>query len=325
MAGRHIKALIAAHREADDLAFRRAAQALIDEEEAKQHHLLAGDLRRILSTGSGQIVATSYATLPDPPADRETALPLAAVTQPSVMLADLVLGSDLDRRLRDLVREVGVWPVLDEMGVPHRNKVLLYGPPGCGKSTIAAALAFELRRPLVTVRVDGVVSSYLGETAANLRRIFEFADSAPYVVLFDEFDSLGKDREDPNDHGELRRVVNALLQQIDSYQGPSILIAATNHPQVLDEALWRRFHEVVEVPLPSEGEMASVIRKLLTGRHTGHVDYRAAARVLGGLSHAAGELAAHDAVRNAIRRGARDASDADVQLAAQDTAKRRWA
>lgn len=324
MAGRHLKALIAAHRDGDDLSFRRAAQAIIDEEEAKRHTVLAQDLRRLLASGGSLEMPMTNQPLPEPPKDRDSALPLVDMAIPDRFLADLVLSDALTAALLDIADEVGRWPILDSMNVPRRNRMLLYGPPGCGKTSIAAALAGQLGRVLVTVRVESVISSYLGETATNLRRVMDFANSGPYVVLFDEFDSLAKDRDDPADHGELRRVVNAILQLIDRYQGPSMLIAATNHEQVLDDAIWRRFDEVLEVPLPTTAQLAHLMSRSLMGLADPTVDIDRCAAILKGLPHAAGERAAHNAMRLAVAQERRNVTAQDLRDASQMVKSRRW-
>lgn len=139
---------------------------------------------------------------------------------PDRLLEDLILAPRLLSTLTGLVAEVSRWPALDVAGVPRRQRFLFQGPPGCGKTSAAEALAAELGRPFLLVRLDAVVSSYLGETASNLRRILDYANNAPFVVLFDEFDSLGRSRDDAADHGEMKRVVTAFLQMIDTYRGP---------------------------------------------------------------------------------------------------------
>jgi ATP-dependent Zn protease len=324
MAGRHLKDLMAAYRDRDDLLFRRAAQGIIEEEEAKRHTALARDLRRLLASGTSTNAPQLEAPLPEPPKDRDSSLPLADIALPERQLGDLVLNDDLTTSLSDLADEVGRWSTLDALDVPRRNRLLLYGPPGCGKSSIAEAIAGELHRPLVTVRIESVISSYLGETASNLRRVMDFAGGGAYVVLFDEFDSLGKDREDPNDHGELRRVVNSVLQLIDRYRGPSILIAATNHDHVLDDAMWRRFDEVLEVPLPDRAQMAHLLSRLLAHRSVS-VDIDAAANELVGLPHAAGTAAVFSAVRHAVAQKRTRVDNSDLAWGVASIKSRRWA
>lgn len=234
-----------------------------------------------------------------------------------------MLRPDISHLLQEFVEEVGRWPELDTAGLPRRNRILLYGPPGCGKTSSVEALATELGRPLITARVDGLMSSYLGETASNLRKLFEYASSGAYVLLLDEFDSLGKLRDDPSDHGELRRVVNAVLQQIDAYDGPSIIVAATNHPSVLDPALWRRFDVVAELPLPETLELQSILFRILRGR-TDLFDIDSTAQDLVGLPHAAAEFAAYSAIRRSVLARNNHVSSAQLKAAIHETTQRRW-
>jgi SpoVK/Ycf46/Vps4 family AAA+-type ATPase len=322
MAGRHLKELIAAYHDRDDLAFRRATQAIIEEEEAKRHTVLARDLRQLLASG-GRSVAVDASPAPEPPRDRDTNVPLVDVSPPSsISLVDLVFPRSVSERLDRLVEEVAHWPALDAAGVPRRNRILLYGPPGCGKTTVAAAISGELGLPLLTMRIDSVISSYLGETAANLRHLFDYAASVPSVVLLDEFDSLGKLRDDPTDHGELRRVVNATLQLIDTYRGPSLLIAATNSPEILDAAIWRRFDEVIELPLPTREEIERLLRRLLRQGH-GPALGRAVDSLVD-LPHAAVEYAVNSAKRRAVIAGRPRLSAEDLEAAVGETVSRPW-
>ena len=226
--------------------------------------------------------------------------------------------------LENVVEEIRQWPALDAAGLPRRQRLLLQGPPGCGKTTSAEAIAAELGRPLLIVRLDAVVSSYLGETASNLRRIFEYADQAPFVVLFDEFDALGRSRDDASEHGEMKRVVTAFLQMTDRYQGPSLLLAATNHPGLLDEALWRRFDEVLTFGLPTVHQLRQVLRLRLKGvAHSGlEIDRYASA--LKGRPHAAAEKLVVDARRNALLRDSAVVTAQDVHRALPGITARPW-
>ena len=207
------------------------------------------DLRKLLASGESIDIGQGDVRLVPPPTDPDQGWDLATVRRPERYLANLVLRPAVVTALTDLAKEVPDWNRLEALGVPRRNRVIFYGPPGCGKTSAAEALAAELGVPLVVVRLDAIVSSYLGQTAGNLRRIFDYASSAQWVVLFDEFDALGRERNDPSEHGEIKRVVNSFLQLLDGYTGPAMLIAATNHEEILDRALWRRFDEVVEFPL----------------------------------------------------------------------------
>ncbi|MDF5612706.1 ATP-binding protein, partial [Vibrio parahaemolyticus] len=162
--------------------------------------------------------------------------------------------------IEDVLEEHRREDVLRSYGMVPAEKILFFGPPGCGKTLTAESMAYELERPLAIVRLDSLVSSFLGETAANLRKVFDFIAKHKLLVLFDEFDALGKERDDGSEHGELRRVVNAVLQMMDSYDGKSTIIAATNHEQILDSAIWRRFDEIVEFPEIDQNQLQDLLQ-----------------------------------------------------------------
>ena len=324
MAGRHLKEIFRAFHARDELAFRRAAMEIIEEEQAKHHNVLARDLQKLLVAGGGSFDSGSTVIVPAPPKDREGEWDLAEVREPHRLLEDLILNKGVCLALENVVEEIRQWPALDAAGLPRRQRLLLQGPPGCGKTTSAEAIAAELGRPLLIVRLDAVVSSYLGETASNLRRIFEYADQAPFVVLFDEFDALGRSRDDASEHGEMKRVVTAFLQMTDRYQGPSLLLAATNHPGLLDEALWRRFDEVLTFGLPTVHQLRQVLRLRLKGvAHSGlEIDRYASA--LKGRPHAAAEKLVVDARRNALLRDSAVVTAQDVHRALPGITARPW-
>lgn len=324
MAGRHLKEIFRAFHARDELAFRRAAMEIIEEEQAKHHNALARDLQKLLVAGGGSFDSGSTVMVPAPPKDREGEWDLAEVREPHRLLEDLILNKGVCLALENVVEEIRQWPALDAAGLPRRQRLLLQGPPGCGKTTSAEAIAAELGRPLLIVRLDAVVSSYLGETASNLRRIFEYADQAPFVVLFDEFDALGRSRDDASEHGEMKRVVTAFLQMTDRYQGPSLLLAATNHPGLLDEALWRRFDEVLTFGLPTVHQLRQVLRLRLKGvAHSGlEIDRYASA--LKGRPHAAAEKLVVDARRNALLRDSAVVTAQDVHRALPGITARPW-
>jgi len=324
VAGRELKQLFRAYREGNELAFRRAAQEIIEEEEAKQHVALARDLRQIIAGGAPGAAVAEGVTLPAPPMDREGQWPLAEIRHAERSFDQLVLSGPLLDRLAGLVEEFRRWPELDRHGIPRRQRLLFYGPPGCGKTSAAEAIAAETGAPLMVVRLDAVVSSYLGETASNLHRIFDYARNGSWVVLFDEFDALGKSRDDPTEHGEIKRVINAFLQLLDGFRGPSLLIAATNHEQLLDPALWRRFDDVEEFPKPTVHQMRKVLRQRLRPTAHRNVDIDKAAGELKGLPHAAAEKVAWDARRIAVLAGRDVVTGEDVDVAVAGVRRRPW-
>lgn len=323
MAGRELKALFRAFRERDELAFRRAAQTIIEEEEDKQHLALARDLRRMLASGS-DITVTEAVQLPAPPTDRDGEWPLAEVRAPQRHLDDLVLPPAISNQLSELASEVSRRTSLDDLQIPRRQRLLFHGPPGCGKTSAADALANELGWPLLLVRLDAVISSYLGETASNLRRVFDYVSDGAWVVLFDEFDALGKSRDDIGEHGEVKRVVNAFLQMLDAFRGRSIMIAATNHEHLLDSALWRRFDEVLSFPRPTVRQLRTALRRRLPPERRRDVNFDRAASQLRGLPHAAAEKAVWDALRSAVLDERKAVEQADLERAIAGVRQRPW-
>lgn len=325
MAGRHLKELFRAFRSNDELAFRRAALEIIEEEQGKHHFALVRDLQRLLAAGGSSSLDTgAFAVLPEPPKDREGEWPLAEVGQPERTLDDLVVHPRTADALRDITAEVPCWNNLDRSGVPRRQRFLFQGPPGCGKTSAAEAVAADLGRPFVVVRLDAVVSSYLGETASNLRRVLDYAHQAPLVVLFDEFDALGRSRDDTAEHGEMKRVVTAFLQMIDKYRGPSVLIAATNHPGLLDTALWRRFDEVLIFAKPTVHELRRLLRLRLRSVPHDSVNVERYASALKGLPHAAAEKLVWDARRAAVLAERRQITTEDMDAALARVTTRPW-
>ncbi len=264
--GKILRQLIKAGTVGDSAAFRRVSEAIIDNERQKQHHLLANDLEQILYGEHLKLAPNNLNRLtPGAPVDKERGLPLLDIKQPQRSLEEIILPELSNMAVEELVEEHRRSDVLQSFGMKASSKVMFYGPPGCGKTLAAEVIAFELDQPLAIVRLDALVSSFLGETAANLRKVFDFIAEHPMVVLFDEFDAIGKERGDSGEHGELRRVVNAVLQMMDAYQGRSLILAATNHEQILDSAIWRRFDETIEFPLPGTEELTQLLSLKLRG------------------------------------------------------------
>ena len=303
--GKLLRKLIRSGSEGDLDAFRGAAKQVIEEERQKHHHLLADDLEAILYGRSRTLSSLALRQVRQPiPEDRERGIPLLTVRDPVCSLVDVVLSPENLSLVKEILREHNREEVLKAHGLRPTDRVLLCGPPGCGKTLTAEAIAAELGRPFAIVRTDSVVSSFLGETAANLRKVFEFASKSPMVTLFDEFDALGKEREDASEHGELRRVINAVLQMFDAYEGRSLLIAATNHEGLLDTAIWRRFEEVLFLKPPTPAQLRRLLAVKLRGvRHEFDVQKIVDLGWFKGVTHADVERVLRRAVKETVLEG----------------------
>ena len=194
--------------------------------------------------------AADVATRPQIPVDSESRVSVAQVDEYKEEVP-LVVSNDAAVQLEEFLTAYGRRGDLQSSGVTSPGHVLLFGPPGCGKTQAAKYLAQRLRVPLVTARLDGLVSSFLGSTSKNIRALFEFVDSMPCLLFLDEFDAIAKMRDDPHELGELKRVVNSLLQNIDLLPPDVSVLAATNHEHLLDPAVWRRFEYHIEFELPN--------------------------------------------------------------------------
>jgi SpoVK/Ycf46/Vps4 family AAA+-type ATPase len=318
----HIKALLRAHATGDSVAFHAAAEQLAEDEARKGHRLLARDLRRLLDGGQTISTMPRPRQVPDVPLDSERGLPLAAFEHPEVGLESVVLPEEVRETLRLLIEDVRAREQFASWGLPPKRKALFFGPPGSGKTVTARALAGELGIPLLYVRFDALISSYLGETAANMRRLFDYAQARPWVVFFDEFDAVGKSRDDTSEHGELKRVINSLLQLMDGMRGASLLIAATNHEYMLDDALWRRFDEIVRFERPDYRQRLGLLRHFLRGFGHHEPDLRRLATDTAGLTGSDLERVAVDAAKHAVLSGRREV-DLDDLLSALGRQRQR--
>lgn len=237
--------LVRAGSQGDQVGFRRTVEAMIAEERERQHHVVADRLAEHLSR-------------PGSDGPRHDA-PLGSYDErrPERMLSDLVLPDEVRGALQELVEEQQRADLLRAHAIEPRHRILLVGPPGNGKTSLAEAIAGELSLPILVVRYDGIIGSYLGETAIRLARLMEFVRSRRCVLFFDEFDALGKERGDEHETGEIKRVVSSLLLNVDALPSYSVVIAATNHPELLDRAAWRRFQLRLELPLPDRAGLVA--------------------------------------------------------------------
>lgn len=309
-----LRQLIKTGSEGNHETFKRVSEQLIQEERSKNHHLLANDLEKILY-GRRSSVAPLHSVLNDRlPKDKERGLPLLQIKEPVKRLEDVVLSDENTSLLDELLHEHHRVETLQSYGLHPADKLLFCGPPGCGKTLTAEVIASELGLPLAIVRIDSVISSLLGETATNLRQVFDFVSTVPMVVLFDEFDAMAKERSDEAEHGELKRVVNAFLQMLDSYEGKSILVAATNHERILDSAVWRRFEEVLVFELPNLEQLRRLLFVKIRGfRREFEIDDARIASMFKGMSHADVERVLRRAAKDMVLAGKEFLSERHLQ------------
>ncbi len=306
------------HNEREE--FLAAAKELIEEEKSKNHILLARDLEKLLRNGNGhpKHLAANIAPwnqFPELPKDKETGLSLLEVKQFDLTWNHIILSEKIFDVLQEIVLETRKQDILAAYSLRPKNKLLFCGPPGCGKTQTAKVLSSVLGLPLVYVNLTAVFSSYLGETATNLQKIFAYIEKGEWVVLFDEFDAIARDRNTQNEHGEVKRLVNSLLQLIDNSTNNGLFIAATNHEKLLDSAIWRRFDEVLFFDNPSiELRTALLARYLSAIRYTG-IDLSAFAAQIENATGADIERICADAIKAVILRGERILTADDLEVA----------
>lgn len=247
--------LVKAANSGDRPLVRKTVEAMAAEERAKNHLILAQQLESELQ-----------------PAPRPEVLPIRSAHQPDLLieltprktLADLVLSAPNRQAIDEVVQEHHRTDLLRSYNLSPRNRILLTGPPGNGKTSLAEAVAHAVMLPLVVARYDALITSFLGETATRLRRLFEFAHTRRCVLFFDEFDTLGKERGDLHETGEIKRVVSSLLLQIDDLPAHVVVICATNHPELLDRAVWRRFQLKLDLGQPNTQQVEAYLSLLAT-------------------------------------------------------------
>lgn len=319
-----LRQLIKTGTEGNQDAFKRVSEQLIQEERAKSHHLLANDLEKILYGRRTVDRAANSLLIDRLPKDKERNLPLLQIKEAVRRMEDVVLSDENKSLLNELLQEQHRAEALQSYGLYPADRLLFCGPPGCGKTLTAEVLASELGLPLAIVRIDSVVSSLLGETAANLRQVFDFIATIPMVVLFDEFDALAKERADTAEHGELKRVVNAFLQMLDAYEGKSILVAATNHERILDAAIWRRFDEVLVFESPNLEQLRRLLNIKLRGlRREFEIDDTRITSMFKGMSHADVERVLRRAAKDMVLTGKEFLSERHLQSAIRREDARR--
>ncbi len=287
--------IVKAGAEGNQELFRRTLEALIVEERAKQHNVLADQLAAHLRI-NGSAARPARA-----PAEANGDRTGFAEVRPRRSLADLVLPAVVREACSELVEEHHRADLLRSHGLEPRHLVLLSGPPGNGKTTLAEALAFELSVPLYIVRYESIIGSYLGETAVRLAKLFAQVRTERCVLFFDEFDVIGKERGDVHETGEIKRVVSSLLLQVDQLPSHVVAVAATNHSELLDRAAWRRFQVRLPLPVPTKEQRVEWLKQFeaRVGFSLGH-SHANLAKTLGATSFAELELFALDVQRRFI-------------------------
>ena len=299
-----LKQLLIANQRGDHGGFQETARKIVDDERRKQHGILARELEDILD-GPSVAVTSPTSRLTEIPKDGDRGTELVEIIQPQRFLEDLILTESHLTTLNSVTEQYQQWDVLAANGLRASARLLFCGPPGCGKTVTAEAIASAVGLPLLYVRFDSVVSSLLGETASNLRKVFEFASKGNWVVLFDEFDAVGRSRDDATEHGELKRVVNSFLQMLDRFTGRSIVIAATNFEQSLDPALWRRFDEVLRFEKPDRTGIERLVNLRCASWLPKNATLGPFLQLLEGSSHSDVERVCLDAVKQAVLAGKR--------------------
>ncbi len=288
-----LRALIRSHFSDDSERFYTIALQVAAHESQQGHGALAVDIREIIDKARKH---KGLRVIKFPQDLRG----LVFSEKPNTPKATLVMPDILMTRIDRIIHEYREQDKLKTHGFSHRRKILLIGPPGTGKTMTTQVLAHELRLTMNTVQVDKLVTKFMGETSAKLRQIFELIQQEPGVYLFDEFDAIGGERSLDNDVGEMRRVLNAFLQFIEQDTSDSIIVAATNSPNLLDRALYRRFDDVLYYNLPDDKSMKSLMQNIMGGFVSNKFLWKEALQEAKGLSHAEIDQACRDAIKQAI-------------------------
>lgn len=308
--GKHITAMVRSHAAGDDSSFYSVALQVAAREAKMGHHVLANDIKKAVDDSRDRRPLASVTQISRPHSDISE---LIEVSQPTIGLKDLVVSADLGEQVKQIIAEQRQRKNLMDHGFSPSYRLLFEGPPGTGKTMTAAVIASELNLPLFTVRLDSLLSKFMGETASKLRTVFTAAQHQPGVYLFDEFDALGADRSG-NDVGEARRILNSFLVFLEESSPDSIVIAATNHRIILDRALFRRFDAVLAYSLPDSRQAQTVIKArlgtLIKGTSLAKMhDY------IDGLSHAELVKAAESAAKTVLLRGGTHIEREDLVIA----------
>lgn len=301
-----IKALVKHFIDEDEQRFVTVALQVADKEAKKGHFKLADDLRRLVHTKrtrSGKAAVTRGVSAVSRRSYRKNDIDvdsLLHLSQAGTRINEVVLSKQCHARIERIIMEHRLKDKLAQYALSPRRKILLCGPPGTGKTLTAKVLATELKLPLYTLQFDGLISRYLGETAGKLRAVFDQIASSRAVYLFDEFDAIGANRNSPNDVGEVRRVLNSFLKFFEDDSSESLIVCATNHPEILDKALFRRFDDIIEFSKPTWPEAERFIKSRLFLFDQGELQLESLKKLVDGMSYADLGQACDDAAKNCV-------------------------
>lgn len=299
--------LFNAHKNNNESEFMRVAMTLVEEEKNKNHYVLANKLKKILVSSSNTKNSKFYSnhlnSITEIPKDKDKQSSLVEIKYPKKTLNDIILSEEIRSKIENIITEYHKKDILKGYGFKPKTKILFCGPPGCGKTLCAEVLAQELDLPILYTRFDGLISSYLGETATNIRNVFEYAQNNNWLLFFDEFDAIGKSRSDVDEHGELKRVVNSFLQILDGFESDSFVIAATNHERNIDSALWRRFDEIIYFDKPNNEQIEATIRNKLRAFPVDGLDICEMTKRMNNMSYADIERICVDSIKYCLLNG----------------------
>ncbi len=316
-----LKALVKSHINRDDTQFYSVAMQVAAHEARVGHGKLAEELRDMIDAAKAHVLQGEKGKLVQMARPRGELANLLLVSYPKNRIADMVLDDTIHQQLQRIMKEQQMFARIREHGLSPRRKLLLVGPPGTGKTMTASVLAGELGIPLFLVRLDALITKFMGETAAKLRQVFDAIADVRGVYFFDEFDAIGSQRGLANDVGEIRRVLNSFLQMIEQDQSNSLIIAATNHPEILDYALFRRFDDVIEYHLPTPEQTVELVRARLGSFAPKPFPKKTITSRADGLSYAEIRRAVDEAIKEAVMH---DEARVGLDALGRALGERRW-
>lgn len=286
-----IKSLVKAYADCNDEKFKTVVLQIAAHEAKLGHDNLARDLKKQIERSGSKRANIVQLTSTNP---------MLALSMPSHALSELIVSEEINEKIQRILNEYRNRNKLVSYGLTNRRKILIEGNPGTGKTLTASIIASELSLPLYTVQMDKMVTKFMGETSAKLRQVFDSIESTIGVYLFDEFDAIGADRSLDNEVGEMRRILNSFLQFIEQDASESIIIAATNNQRLLDQALFRRFDDVLHYTLPTSMEVKRLLEYKIMAFDNHFIISKDVIKAADGLSHAEIAKVCDDTIKNSI-------------------------